>query len=83
MQIILSSGSPRRREILSALGVKFEIVSADADESSALTDPKALVRELALRKGRATRELLRERESYRNAFENSAVASFVLYEQQQ
>ena len=43
------------------LGVKFEIVSADADESSGITDPKALVRELALRKGRATRELLRER----------------------
>ena len=61
MRVILASKSPRRREILSALGVKFEIVSADADESSALTDPKALVRELALRKGRATRELLRER----------------------
>ena len=61
MRVILASKSPRRREILSALGVKFEIVSADADERSALTDPKALVRELALRKGRATRELLRER----------------------
>ena len=61
MRVILASKSPRRREILSMLGVKFEIVSADADESSGITDPKALVRELALRKGRATRELLRER----------------------
>ena len=43
------------------LGVSFEIISADADESSEITDPEALVRELALRKGRATRELLRER----------------------
>ena len=43
------------------LGVKFEIVSADADERSGISDPKVLVRELALRKGRATRELLRER----------------------
>ena len=61
MRIVLASKSPRRREILEMLGVCFEIISADADESSPLTDPEALVRELALRKGRATRELLRER----------------------
>ena len=40
------------------LGVRFDVVSADADESSAITDPALLVRELALRKGRAVRELL-------------------------
>ena len=61
MRVILASKSPRRREILQMLGVSFEIISADADESSEITDPEALVRELALRKGRATRELLRER----------------------
>ncbi len=60
MRVILASKSPRRREILSFLGVPFEIVSADADESSEITDPTLLVRELALRKGRATRKLLRE-----------------------
>lgn len=59
MRIVLASKSPRRREILSMLGVKFEIVTADTDESSALTDPTLLVKELALRKGRAVRELLR------------------------
>ena len=58
MRVILASRSPRRREILSMLGVEFEIVSADADESSTQTDSIALVCELALRKGRATRELL-------------------------
>ena len=61
MRVILASKSPRRREILSMLGVKFEILSADADESSDITDPEALVRELALRKGRATRALLQAR----------------------
>ncbi len=61
MRVILASKSPRRREILSMLGVEFEILSADADESSDITDPEALVRELALRKGRATRALLQER----------------------
>lgn len=61
MRIVLASKSPRRREILASLGVTFDIVSADADESSDITDPAALVRELSLRKGRATRELLRVR----------------------
>ena len=32
MNLILASKSPRRREILSSLGVDFDIVSADADE---------------------------------------------------
>ena len=60
LSIVLASKSPRRREILSALGVPFTVVVADADESSRTTDPAALVEELALRKGCAVRELLRE-----------------------
>ena len=40
------------------LGLKFDIVSADADESSEITDPAHLVRELSLRKARATKALL-------------------------
>ena len=60
MRIVLASKSPRRREILSMLGLKFDIVSADADESSELTDPAQLVRELSLRKARATKALLQQ-----------------------
>ena len=60
-KVILASKSPRRREILSSLGVGFEVISADADESSDITEPRALVQELALRKGRATRELMKSR----------------------
>ena len=41
------------------LGVKFEVLSADADEHSDITDPAQLVRELSLRKGRAVREMLK------------------------
>ncbi len=59
MRVVLASKSPRRREILAMLGVKFDIVSADADERSDITDPAQLVRELSLRKGRAVRELLK------------------------
>ncbi len=35
------------------LGIAFEVVTADTDESSSLTDPCALVEELSMRKGRA------------------------------
>ena len=53
MKIILASKSPRRKEILENLGIKFEIIVSDADESSEEKDPALLVRELSLRKGRA------------------------------
>lgn len=61
MRVILASKSPRRREILTMLGMHFEVMSADADEHSDITDPAALVSELALRKGRAVRDLLQAR----------------------
>lgn len=54
--IILASASPRRKEILADLGVDFSIICADTDESSSLTDPRALTEELACRKGRAVWE---------------------------
>lgn len=58
MKLILASGSPRRREILTNLGIPFEVITSDADENCALTDPAALVRELAARKGTAVRDRL-------------------------
>lgn len=59
MKIILASGSPRRREILENLGLKFEISVADADERSDELDPCKRVMALAAIKGRATLENLR------------------------
>ena len=58
MRIILASKSPRRKEILENLGLKFEIIVADADESSDITDPHLLVSTLAQRKGRAVADRL-------------------------
>ena len=55
---ILASQSPRRKEILESLGLSFEIVVADTDESSTETDPHLLVEELSVRKGRAVWEKL-------------------------
>ncbi len=58
MKYILASQSPRRREILEMLGMQFEVITSDADESSTITDPYRLVEELSLRKGAAVRDAL-------------------------
>lgn len=58
MKLILASKSPRRREILESLGVKFEIIVCDTDEHTDETDGERYVREIARRKGEAVRERL-------------------------
>jgi septum formation protein len=50
--VILSSRSPQRRAILDQLGVAFRVEAPDVEELSR-GDPRALVRENALRKARA------------------------------
>ncbi|MBY3623514.1 septum formation inhibitor Maf [Acinetobacter sp. CUI P1] len=52
--IILASGSPRRRELLSLLGLPFEVITSEADESTPSDfTPEQIVRSLALRKAEA------------------------------
>lgn len=58
MKYILASKSPRRREILENIGVDFEIIVSDADETSDISDPAALTEELSRRKGRAVKDML-------------------------
>ena len=53
MAIVLASASPRRRELLPALGVTFEVIPANVDESDADDDAARLARTLAVRKARA------------------------------
>lgn len=56
--IILASGSPRRKEILSELGVDIKIITADVDESSNEPDPARLAEQLARKKGIAVYDKL-------------------------
>lgn len=56
--IILASGSPRRKEILSELGAEIKIITADVDENSNETDPEKLAQELAQKKGLAVYQKL-------------------------
>lgn len=54
--IILASGSPRRKEILSQIGAQYEVIVSDCDESTVLTMPEELVKELSCRKATAVAE---------------------------
>ena len=58
MKLILASASPRRREILTTLGVDFTVLTADADETCALSDPGARVEAISVKKCHAVRDLL-------------------------
>ena len=58
MNIILASASPRRREILTSLGLSFSVVVSDADENVDERDPARLVELLSVRKGEAVRDRL-------------------------
>jgi septum formation protein len=53
-QIVLASGSPRRKEILTLFGLDFEVVESYFDEDLIQTDdPVELVEELAMQKALA------------------------------
>ena len=42
MKLILASGSPRRRELLKMTGLKFDVVTSDADESTPDNTPPGI-----------------------------------------
>ena len=53
-EIILASGSPRRRELLNMLGLKFEVISADIDEDiSGYEDLEEAISDLSFKKAYA------------------------------
>ena len=57
--LFLASGSPRRRELLTQIGVPFQVVSASIDETPLPDEcPAAYVERLARAKARAGREHL-------------------------
>ena len=57
LKLILASGSPRRYELLKTLGLEFEVVVSQVDETcDPLLSPEEQVLETASRKGRAVSE---------------------------
>ena len=52
-QIVLASASPRRRELLAAAGVIFQVCASDSEEKITSEKPEEIVCELALQKATA------------------------------
>lgn len=50
-QLILASGSPRRKELLGYLDVSFLITPSDIEEISSFSDPSEVAKDLARQKG--------------------------------
>ncbi|MBQ6052205.1 MAG: septum formation protein Maf [Clostridia bacterium] len=57
VKTVLASASPRRKELLEKLGLDFEIVVSDADETSDISSPDELVRFLSAKKAESVRKL--------------------------
>jgi septum formation protein len=56
--IILASGSPRRHELLKGLGLEFQVIPADIDETpSASETPATLVERLSISKAKAVAKI--------------------------
>lgn len=49
-RIILASASPRRRELLEQIGIEFEVVVSHKEERYRSSEPREIVKELALMK---------------------------------
>ena len=52
-KIVLASASPRRRELLAAAGVIFQVCAADCEEKITSDRPEEIVRELSMQKAAA------------------------------
>ncbi len=65
VRVILASGSPRRKELLTQVGVTFEISVAQAEETITKSVPYEIVEELSLQKAFEVAErYVTEQESY-------------------
>lgn len=58
MRVVLASASPRRREILDRIGIKYDVCVSDCDEHCIEKDPKKLVQILSERKAMAVLKAL-------------------------
>ena len=62
--LILASGSPRRRMLLSELGYEYEVIKAEGDEITTKLKPYDIVMELAYNKAEEVRRRISDRDNY-------------------
>ncbi|OUR98505.1 septum formation protein Maf [Halobacteriovorax marinus] len=73
--LILASGSPRRKELLGWIGVPFEVISSDVEEVTSEVDPVAVAEDLAALKGRDVLSKLSQRSDFSKTYFPFIVAS--------
>lgn len=60
MRIVLASASPRRRELLEQIGLKFEVAVSNVQEQTSASEPWRVVEELSEQKAEAVLKALGE-----------------------
>lgn len=60
MRVILASASPRRRELLTQIGIEFEVQVSDVEERITATEPCEVVQELSRQKAEAVMTVRRK-----------------------
>lgn len=78
-RIILASQSPRRRELLTQIGLKFEVIPSTVEEVITSTNPVEVVQELAQQKARDVAEVA-GRETPKDALLVIGADTIVVYE---
>ena len=76
--IILASGSPRRKELLTQAGIDFEVLTSDADETPTKTVPAEIVMELSQRKGEDVYAVLESQGRIDSSKENLIISADTL-----
>ena len=77
-KIILASASPRRRELLTQIGLDFEVVVSETEEKIASTEPAKVVEELSTQKAAAVWEKLAGNAAGQNCGESTKADPIVL-----
>lgn len=66
MNLILASNSPRRKEILNQIGLVFEVIPSDFEETAIEIEPQELVKHFAYMKASNVYNKLKNKECYLN-----------------
>lgn len=77
-KIILASASPRRRELLTQIGLTFEVVVSETEEKITSTEPAQVVKELSAQKAEAVWEKLARDAAGQNCGESTKAGIIVL-----
>lgn len=73
IKLILASGSPRRKELLKQVGLKFEVITSDCDESTKESNPSKIVEFLAAKKAKAVAEVYSDKLNFSKSNNNFIV----------